>query len=105
MNELPDLSHIEGFDWDRGNIQKNWERHKVAFYECEEVFFHEPILVPNPQHSPGENRHYAFGQTSKGRWLTISFTVRKDKIRVISARDMSRKERREYGKTEENPKF
>ena len=41
MAELLDLSWVEGFDWDRGNIQKNWEGHRVAFYECEEVFFRE----------------------------------------------------------------
>jgi len=43
MANLPDLSRIEGFDWDQANIEKNWDRHTIAFYECEEVFFREPI--------------------------------------------------------------
>lgn len=105
MDRLPDLSHIEGFDWDRANVQKNWERHRVAFYECEEVFFHEPAISANPQHSSAELRYYALGRTVQGRLLSISFTMRGNKARVISARDMSRKERRRYGTIEENPSF
>ena len=97
MAELPDLSHIEGFDWDRSNIQKNWERHKVAFDECEEVFFHDPVLAPDLGHSEDEERYFAFGRTARGRLLTIVFTMRKDKIRIVSARDMNRKERERYG--------
>ena len=100
MSGLPDLSRFEGFDWDRGNIQKSWERHRVAFYECEEIFFYEPVIVPNPEHSETEQRYYAFGRTVRGRLLTVVFTVRRDRIRIISARDMSRKERRRYGKDE-----
>jgi len=104
MVDLPDLSHTQGFDWDRGNVDKNWRRHHVAFYECEEIFFNEPVLFPNPKHSAAEARYYAWGRTARWRMLTISFTVRGNKIRVISARDMNRKERREYGKiVEENP--
>ncbi len=99
MAELPDLSHVDGFDWDRGNVQKNWQRHRVAFYECEEVFFSEPLLVPNPTHSAIEARVLAFGRTTRGRLLTVVFTVRGGKIRVISARDMSRKERKDYERT------
>lgn len=98
MGLLPDPSKTEGFEWDRGNVQKNWERHRVAFYECEEVFFHEPVLVPDPEHSASEKRYFAFGRTVRGRLLTIVFTIRKDRIRVISARDMNRKERRHYAK-------
>ncbi len=96
MIDFPDLSGAEGFDWDRGNVQKNWARRRVAFHECEEVFFHEPVLVPDPDHSGSEQRWFAFGRTAKGRLLTIVFTIRKNTIRVISARDMSRKERGKY---------
>ena len=98
MADLPDFSQIEGFDWDRGNSQKNWDRHRVAFFECEEVFFHGPIVLPNPKHSAAEVRYYAFGGTTRRRLLTIIFTLRRNKIRVISARDMSRRERRFYAK-------
>lgn len=105
MESLPDLSQIEGFDWDRANVQKNWQRHRVAFYECEEAFFHEPAISLNLTHSAAERRYYALGRTVRGRLLSISFTMRGNKIRVVSARDMSRKERRRYGKIEENPSF
>ena len=96
MNELPDLSHAEGFDWDRGNIQKNREKHRVAFIECEEVFLHGPCIFPNPGHSHVESRYLALGRAAQGRLLAVIFTMRRNKIRVISARDMSRKERRIY---------
>lgn len=105
MGDLPDLSHIEGFDWDQANVQKNWQRHQVAFYECEEVFFHDPAISSNPEHSGAERRYYALGRTIRGRLLSISFTMRGHKVRVVSARDMSRKERRRYGNIEENPSF
>ena len=103
MADLPNLSRIEGFDWDRGNFEKNWRRHRVAFYECEEVFFHEPVLFPNPKHSVSEPRYYAWGRTVRRRLLSVSFTVRGNKIRVISAREMSRKEGKAYGQIKENP--
>lgn len=96
MAELLDLSRVEEFDWDRANIQKSWEEHRVAFYECEEVFFHEPVIVPNPEHSVTEMRYFVFGPTVAGRLLTIVFTMRGNRIRVASARDMSRKERKRY---------
>ena len=99
MANLPDLSRIEGFDWGRANVQKSWQRHQVAFYECEEVFFSEPVIVPNPAHSVVEQRYFAFGRTTRGRLLTVVFTMRENRIRVVSARDMSRKERKGYEQT------
>jgi uncharacterized DUF497 family protein len=95
--QVDNLSRIEGFDWDKGKIEKNWERHKVSFIECEEVFFNEPlILQENEVHSSAENRYYALGRTNDERLLFIVFTIRRNKIRVISARDMSKRERRVY---------
>ena len=89
------LARIEGFDWDQGNIKKNWERHKVSFIECEEVFFNRPlVLVEDTGHSKSEGRYYTLGRTNDGRNLFVVFTTRNNKIRVISARDMNRKERR-----------
>ncbi len=96
MANFPDLSRIEGFDWDQANIEKNWDRHNIAFYECEEVFFREPIVLEDLNHSEKEQCYFALGQTVRGRLVTVIFTVRKNKIRVISARDMSRKERKFY---------
>ncbi len=92
-----DFDQLTGFDWDDGNRQKNWDRHQVSTGECEEVFFNLPLLLQDdPGHSQSEPRFYVLGQTNAARWLFIAFTVRKDKIRVISARDMSRKERELY---------
>jgi len=92
-----DLSQIIGFDWDEKNREKNWEKHGVLASECEEVFFNLPLLLqPDPSHSQKEPRYYVLGHTSADRRLFIAFTVRENKIRVISARDMSKKERSIY---------
>ena len=86
-----------GFDWDHGNQDKNWEKHDVSRQECEEAFFNEPLLVyEDIKHSHFEARVYLLGQTNEGRKVFIAFTIRKRLIRVISARDMSRKERKIY---------
>lgn len=84
-----------GFEWDRGNKEKNWLEHKVKFTECEQVFFDEEVeFFRDPGHSEIEERFLAYGETGEGRKLTVVFTVRKQKIRVISARDQSKKERK-----------
>lgn len=91
------FERIEGFDWDSWNINKNKEKHNVGFTECEEAFFNSPLVVgEDKEHSRSEERHYLLGKTDSGRLLFIVFTIRKNKIRVISARDMSKKERRAY---------
>jgi len=93
------LSGFTGFDWDEGNRDKNWINHQVSSGECEEVFFNLPLLLrPDPAHSSSEARHYILGHTNAGRHLFIVFILRSDKIRVISVRDMSKKERAAYGK-------
>ena len=100
------LSHVDGFIWDKGNIEKNWERHKVSHIECEEVFFNIPFVVKeDTSHSKIEERYYALGQTDNGRLLFMVFTIRDNKIRVISARDMSRKERKIYEQIEKDTKI
>jgi hypothetical protein len=92
-----DLSTIAGFDWDENNREKNWNKHGVLASECEEVFFNLPLLLQaDTPHSLKEPRYYVLGHTNLGRRLFIAFTVREDKIRVISARDMSKKERSIY---------
>jgi uncharacterized protein len=92
-----DLSNLDGFEWDEGNRTKNWVGHQVSTSECEEVFFNLPLLLADDlQHSQEERRFYVLGHTNAERKLFISFTIRIDKIRVISARDMSRKEREVY---------
>ncbi|MFA5687761.1 MAG: BrnT family toxin [Kiritimatiellales bacterium] len=88
------LGQIEGFDWDAGNSDKNWLKHSVSIKECEEIFFNEPLIVlEDLKHSMLEQRFAAYGITKDGRTLHVIFTSRNKKIRVISARDMHRKER------------
>jgi len=91
-----------GFQWDEGNTDKSWLRHKVSWTECEEVFFNHPLLVlMDERHSRTEKRYYALGKTNAARLLFVAFTLRGDLIRVISAREMSRRERKEYGNAEQ----
>jgi len=91
------LAECTGFEWDEGNLDKNWETHGVPFWECEEVFLNRPLMVrPDDEHSRSERRYYALGRTEAGRLLFVAFTIRRKLIRPISARDMSMKERRAY---------
>ena len=97
MADVDILSGCTGFEWDEHNAAKNWERHGVSPYECEEVFFNSPLVVQEDRkHSGQELRFYALGQTHAGRLRFVVFTLRGQSIRVISARDMSRKEREVY---------
>jgi uncharacterized DUF497 family protein len=91
------LAACTGFQWDEGNAQKNWLKHGVSQGECEEVFFRPPLLVmADEAHSKSETRYYALGQTEAGRGLFLVFAIRGDLIRIVSARDISRDERKEY---------
>lgn len=95
---MVDLTLITGFDWDKGNARKN-DKHGVSMAEAEQVFFNQPLLLlPDPGHSQSESRFYALGKSDDGRTLHITFTLRSGGklIRVISARDMHRKERTIY---------
>lgn len=94
-----DWDRVTGFDWDEGNRTKNVDKHGVASSEVEQVFFNLPLLVlADPSHSADEQRYHALGRSDTGRLLHLTFTMRNDGalIRVISARDMSRKERFSY---------
>jgi uncharacterized DUF497 family protein len=94
-----DWSRIEGFDWDAGNDRKSAEKHGVGQAEAEQVFFNEPLVVAvDERHSAAEPRFHALGYSETGRLLHVTFTLRHDArlIRVISARDMHRKERAIY---------
>lgn len=93
-----DLNKITGFNWDDGNARKN-EKHGVSMAEAEQVFFNAPLLLlEDGAHSQQEPRLHALGKTDVGRTLHITFTLRQtgSLIRVISARDMHRKERAIY---------
>lgn len=92
------LDYCAGFDWDEGNIDKNWHKHHVSWWECEEIFFNRPRPVfEDTRHSSREERFYMLGQTNAGRWLFVSFTVRNELVRPISFRDMNARERKSYG--------
>ena len=96
-----DYTKITAFDWDDGNARKN-DKHGVAMAEAEQVFFNQPLLVIDDiKHSQGEGRFHALGKTNEDRLLHITFTLRHagESIRVISARDMHRKERNIYEQT------
>jgi len=89
---------IEGFQWDEGNTSKSWGKHGVSWTEAEQVFMNRPVVVTGDvAHSGGEARYFSFGRTNGGRLLTVVFTIRGKLLRVISARLMSRRERRGYG--------
>ncbi len=90
-------SEFGGFDWDAANREKNWHQHKVTWWQCEEVFFNQPLYVfLDTSHSLAEQRYYTLGKTNNGRLLFVVFARRRNRIRIISARDMHRKERKVY---------
>jgi len=102
MNNYNILRKCTGFEWDQYNSQKNWEKHKVTPAECEQVFFNQPLVViEDIKHSQSEKRFYALGKTDLRRKLFIVFTIRNNLIRVISARNMNKKEKRSYEEYEE----
>lgn len=97
MNNITLIQKCTGFNWDENNINKNWDKHNVTPNESEQIFFNKPLLIAcDEKHSINEIRYYALGKTDSERLLFIAFTIRNKLIRVISARDMSRKERRMY---------
>jgi len=94
-----DLARIAGFDWDDGNARKSNDKHAVSQAEAEQIFVGERlVLTEDVKHSETEMRYQALGQTLDGRRLHVTFTLRRQGtlIRVISARNMNRKERARY---------
>jgi uncharacterized DUF497 family protein len=93
------LAGLEGFEWDAGNSEKNWRHHEVRQAEAEQVLLSRPLVFARDvMHSRVEPRYYTLGRTDSGRELAIVFTIRGKSVRIISARPMSRAERRAYGK-------
>jgi len=91
------LARCVGCERDEGNLTKNRVRHEVTASECEQIYFNQPLVASQDEkHSDQESRYFALGQTDAGRFLFIVFTIRKNMIREISARDMNRKERKVY---------
>ena len=92
------LRGLIGFEWDEGNWKKSELRHGVAATEAQEALLNDPLAQVDVLHSDDEQRYVALGETNEGRLLFVSFTLRKNRVRVISARPMSRKERKVYEK-------
>lgn len=95
------LGHVAQLQWGDGNARKSADKHGVSQAEAEHVFFNEPLLLmEDAQHSVAEPRFHALGRTDGGRKLHITFTLRRNvtHLRVISARDMHKKERTFYDK-------
>ena len=102
MEDIKIIKECVGFDWEVANFEKNWLSHQVSSGECEQVFFNRPILLQDDvTHSQTEKRYYVLGRTDDFRELFIVFTIRNNLIRVISARDMSKKERQIYDHVED----
>jgi len=88
------------FIWDKGNKDKNWLKHKVKNTECEEIFFDSnKKIIKDPFHSQNEPRYIILGKTKKQKILFIAFTIRHQKIRIISAGDINKKEKKLYEKS------
>jgi uncharacterized protein len=110
-NKFDILLKCVGFEWDEHNSNKIWIKHCVSPSECEQAFFNIPLLTSDDtEHSSVEKRYYALGSTDGKKHLFIVFTIRNQKIRVISARNMNRKERKgkerkEYESHKENTKI
>ena len=97
MHPLDRVRACTGFQWDAGNADKNWRRHRVTQAEAEQVFFNRPVIVADDEaHSEEEARYFLLGFSDSGRHLSIVFTIRGTLVRVISARKMTRRERNHY---------
>ncbi len=107
MADSKHLLNCTGFECDNHNADKIWTKHHVSPSECEQIFFNLPLIVADDEkHSKKEKRYYALGHTDIRRLLFAAFTIRRNKIRVISVRKMNRKERKVYQSYEkENPKI
>jgi hypothetical protein len=97
------LKNLAGFNWDKANKEKNMVKHGVHYKECESVFFNKPLVFfKDEKHSTRETRYGVFGRTDRKKLLTIFFTIRNNKIRVISARNQNKKERNLYEQKSKN---
>lgn len=93
------LNKYKGFEWDKWNIDKSYQKHGITPNESEEAFLDEKaIILKDIEHSDKEKRYSIIGKTISNKLLFVVFTLRKNKIRVISARKANKKERNNYGK-------
>ena len=94
-----DLPRPLQFEWDEANKKKVWKKHKISVEECEEAFAADEIFSqPDELHSNKESRYILISKTKKLKYLFIVYTLRKNKVRVISDRSMHIKEQEFYEK-------
>lgn len=94
------------FEWGQGNAPRNLHKHGVTYQEAEEIFTNEPLVVTGDvEHSRGERRFWAFGTTRSNRRLFAAFTIRNNRVRIISIRDMTKLEEDAYEELEKNPRI
>lgn len=85
------------FEWDEAKARTNRIKHSVSFSEAAEVFADDySSYIHDPDHSYEEDRYLIFGVSLKGSYLVVSFTERSNAVRIISARYMTRQERKAY---------
>lgn len=98
-SRMLDFKKLEGFDWNEGNLD-HIKKHNVDYKECESIFSNKPLFISeDEEHSRLEKRYRAYGKSDFNRLLNVIFTVRRNNMRVISARDQNKKERREFQKS------
>lgn len=103
MKYLPDILK---FEWDKGNLDKSYKKHNITHKEAEEVFVSEEFfVVEDIAHSQSEPRYIGLGKTIAEIWLFVVFTIRKDLVRIISARRMHREEVERYESAKKNTKI
>lgn len=94
---MSDRRKIKNFEWDEGNINKSYQKHGITPNEAEEVFLDQDILISESiKYAETEKRFEAIGRITKGDILFLAFTIRGNKIRIISARKANIKERIKY---------
>jgi len=97
---MVNLNNIVGFEWDKWNISKSYKKHGITSNETEEVFLDEAVKIENDvRHQEQEERYIAIGETTENKILLVVFTIRKDKIRIISGRKAKKKEKEVYQKS------
>lgn len=85
------------FEWDPRKAQTNQQKHGVSFAEAATVFGDDfAITVPDPDHSETEDRFITIGWSNRRRLLMVAHTERNDRIRMISARELTQIERKQY---------
>lgn len=88
------------FEWDTAKAIENASKHGVEFTEAMTVFG-DPleVVIPDPDHSIGERQFLSVGLSSAGRLLVVAYTERQQRIRLISAREATARERKNYEST------